>query len=281
MKALYIAVIVILIVLLAAAVWQIAGGKGFLGWREHFDATHMLTISWAPPATYPFPGNLAYNWAYCMNGCTVFENTGICPNPLGNPLTWTYHGTVSSPSLTLNAANCNYCGTGCKGTLMLQAVDTVTKLAGIWVQTTIDLSYPAPKAVAITDASGQPLAEGSTEFTYTLSIDPSAFATGNKAMLYGDVLRTQGTTQEQFSFGYQPFGSVAEGVATFTGSLTSSSLWTGGKAPGPLQVGDTLTIEAQVYNPGKDGLIYYWGSFMVAAQAITPGGPVAVSWELS
>jgi hypothetical protein len=280
MKALNIALLIVAILILVAVVWRAAGGR-LPHWREHFDNVNYLTVTWAPPASYPFPANLVYNWAFCMQpgtGCNPYENTGMCPSPLGDPSTWTYHGTVSTPSLTLNSASCEYCIVGCKATLMLQAVDNVTKIAGQWVATTIDLTSPTPKSVSITDASGQPLAEGSTGFIYTLSIDPDAFASGNQAVVYGTLIRGE----SGFGFaGYVPFTSVNNGTGTFAGSLTASALWKNGQAPGPMQVNDTLTIQAQVFSPDKGGPIYYWGGFTVTAQTITPGSPAQVSWVLA
>lgn len=278
MKALNIAILVVAVLILLIVAWHAAGGK-LPSWREHFGSTNYLTITWSPPSNYPFPGNLNYNWAFCMQpgtGCKPYSGIGTCASPAGDPSTWQYHGTVAAPSLTLNSTTCEWCEAGCKSTLMLQAVDTMTKIAGSWVAITIDLSSPTPKSVAITDASGQPLAEGSTAFVYTLTLDPAAFGPGNTATLFGTLLRGSSI----FAFDFVPFTSASNGVGTYSGSFTSSKLWSNGLVPGPLQAGDMFTIAAQVFSPAKDGPIYYFGNFTATAETVTPGSPSLVSWML-
>lgn len=258
--------------------------------REGFIGSNTLSLTWAQSG--PNPANIAYNWAVCING-TGPPHVGYCAMqdpayPPGMPGSgWDYKGQTPAGqnSLTLGNLNCNSCNYGQTLSLFLQAVDVVNPAhpASDWATFTIDLSSKATVVKAtITDSNtpSEPVYPGSSGFIYTLQLNQPAFAQGNIAIAYAQVIRGS----QYLSMASVPFSSISSDntTGTLNGSFTSGS-WSP-SAPGTLQLGDILTVGALVYNPGtpgSDGEIYYYGSMRQTAESITPSAPSGVVWNMS
>lgn len=256
---------------------------------ERFTAANPLQIAWAPSG--PNPANIGYNWGVCISQGTSYEGQSNCgnqnPPPPGAPGPG-WHNKGQTPqgqnSLVLNNVSCGDCGFGQILTLMLQAVDLVNPVhpTSSWATFTLDLSSKlTPVKNAITDsvAPSEPIYPGSTGFVYTLQFGQPAFAPGNIANIYVQLLRGGDQT---FSYGaYVPFTSISSDNTTgiLQGSFASGP-WT--TAPGPLQPGDVLTVTPHVINPGtsqQDGEVYFAGSISQTASTVTPTTPTGIIWN--
>lgn len=283
-------VVIILAILALSCVFR---GKIF----ESFSSTDTLQLSWTPSG--PNPANIAYNWGACISKGAGNSPTGQCstqtpaypPGPPGSG--WDYHGQTAQgqASLTLNDVNCGMCGYGQVLTLMLQAVDVVNpaKPTSAWATFTLDLSSKATvvKSV-ITDsvATSEPIYPGSVGFVYTLQLNEPAMAAGNVAKVQASVIR--GSQYFIFPNSYIPFTNISPDGTTGTYSASFTSVSPGApwspSAPGPLQDGDILNVDAFVYSSGNsqsDGTVYYIGRTSQTATTITPSTPTGIVWNAS
>lgn len=283
---------ILILVAIVLAIWLIFRGTT----RENFFPNNSLTVNWAPDPVAP--QDMAYNWGVCISaGPSTDSGIGQCktqtPNyPPGTPTSmWDYKGQTAKgvSSLTLNSTNCKVCSTGQVLTLLLQSVNLSlpTLPTSEWAAFTIDLTSKSTLIKnSISDSTNPNMAlhVGSTGFTYILQLNDPVFVLPNNAISKVAVLRGGATSFYYTSAAPVISTSPDNTTGIYTASFTSASPnapWN--NVPGPLQLGDVVTVYVSVSKPGTssaDGEILYAGNISQTAISMTPAAPTGIVWNL-
>lgn len=249
----------------------------FVLWRknvkEHFFGGTSLSITWTPPAGYPTPQNLVYNWNVCTTAGCDPSNPSSWPNaPQTTPA-----GTLVP--LILTNANCPGCDFNESILFAVQSFDTVSKLTSGWVVTTFNLNSQMTAVTTLTDQNGNTLAPGSTGFSQNITLSAPIGDPQNATHMVTAAV-TRGSTVYTYVV---PNALIMNSPSTFSYSSTFTTqpnmLWTlSPGAPGPLQTGDVVTLTDLIVDGNSNGQVYYYGQTTTTVTAVIPGAPSNVGY---
>jgi hypothetical protein len=194
------------------------------------------------------------------------------------PAVTQYDGNLcNAPNPLLNfndPANANTCDLGEVISFAVQAVDSVSGTQSGWTITQINLQSQVPYAqsdVSITDASGLPLANGSSAFTATANIpNPDGIPLTVYAFIaYGQPANGQAS--------YETLALPAQG-GVVSGSFSDPTIWQGATIPGPLNGG---TLSVYFYATSPTNQVYFYSSTVVSISNATPSAPTGITWSIS
>jgi hypothetical protein len=258
---------IVLVYLFARYAKEGFGGGGGL--------TPSLTISWQPPANYPFPTQLQYVWGLCYNQDMSPGHVGsasVCSNLAGkDPSQWPISGTTSSTSVTFNNTNCALCVQGQILTFMLMAQDTKSGLKSPWVSSSIDLTSTNPSTVTATDGSGRPIYIGATSVVVTVT-SATPFPAGAEG--YFSV-----SSQLPDLLSKQLPLTISGATATATFPWTTQSVWLNPPIPGQGII-SSFTITVDIYEASGSQPVSFYGATNISPASPPVSSPSAVSWSL-
>ena len=267
--------------------------------KEHFfGANSTLTISWQPLEGYQNP--VGYNYAVNYGVTTQPPTTAGAGGwgAIGTNLP--SGGSPASTSAIVSPALCpdglsgmdagpGQCDFGESITFAVQSVDQVTGATSSWALTTINLtSETSDPTLVFTDANGQALVTGSTDFMVAANIDPDSAPLPLSMFAYVYVQYFyQGVPQGGWASNAIPVCAggwcTVPTPAVAVGSFVDPNDWPSAPGnptnPGPLTDGQVIYAYFLAYDQNSD--VYFYGSTSVSVSSATPSAPSGVTWSIS